>query len=202
MLPGEDQLVDSVGAYLTYDDDATFMILLVERGMPNRRFAFAQVNDAGATVPARTFHWAGGGVVSTVVSTGRVNITFGGLARRVDGPPEAIFVVANSTTGERCRILGWEDDGQDMTARVLCVDGAGQPVQRGFHIPAPRITRRTRARRGPCPCNRATHPAPVAGTGTGAHFATFAMTAANAAAGVRLAPPLADDLFSWPDMLR
>jgi hypothetical protein len=115
-------------------DDAPFMVALLERGQPGRRFAFATSSGLGAVPAAEVFSSSGGAVTTVRHGAGRIDVTFAGLGRNGATGTETVHVVASSHLGSHCKVLNWDASGLDFLARIECYDFGGLPADSDFRI--------------------------------------------------------------------
>jgi hypothetical protein len=123
------------GANYFVDDDAPFMVAMLERGQPGRRFGFATVTDQQGILPGESFSSSGGAITARSFGPGTTIVRFADLADpAATFESETVQVVARSDLGDICRLSIWEQNGSELELHVECFDNNGAPVNREFRI--------------------------------------------------------------------
>jgi hypothetical protein len=134
-LAGEELPVHCVGPAATafLDDDAPFTFVLLERGRPGQRLAFASLDVRGAVNPNHAYSSAGP-ITSTHMGTGRTDVTFAGLARTPTNGTETVIVGAETVEGAFCKVVSWQSTGSDLIAAIQCYDFNGNAADVEFRV--------------------------------------------------------------------
>lgn len=113
--------------------DSRFSILVIEKGRPGKKLAFAWANDPASASYTPSLGYSvndgGGAITITHATTGNYLVTFTGLARTV-GATETVLIAAYGSSA-MCRIGSWS---AGFSVSAVCYDTAGNPVDSRFDI--------------------------------------------------------------------
>jgi hypothetical protein len=102
-----------------------------------KAFGYAWVDDPWSlsSVPSATYRHnsSGGSIVVQHTGPGAHKVTFQGLAPggQVGG---TAHVTSYGSSGEACKVQGWQTVGTDITVSVLCFNAVGTPLDTRFNI--------------------------------------------------------------------
>ncbi len=117
------------------DDDAPFMTVLVEKGVPGRRFAIATVPAGGAFAIIDAYSSSGGAITATPISVGRTDVTFAGLGRTGSNGNETVMIEPQSNSGAFCKLLDSQTIANNtLLASVYCFSHDGVLATQDFRI--------------------------------------------------------------------
>jgi len=116
------------------DDDAAFMVALLERGPPGKRFAFATIPAQGKTIDSNHAVSTGGAITMSRLVTGRVEVNFGSLGRVSATQHEIVLVSPRTEYGAFCNVLDYRTAANDLIATVQCYDFNGVASDEEFRI--------------------------------------------------------------------